>query len=260
MSMVTIYFSQSAKIVLRARQVLALVLLWQATASPLMAGIGSAVQQFPQVVVNDGSTTSFTINNPSTDKTITVSVQLYLPDGTRLADQQVELAPGATQTVVFGDAEQALTRGWAELKSDDEFIATEFFQLFIGELKPRVGVLPSPTSEEIRFLGFVNDQITSGLAVHNPSPTEQTQLTVRVKDIAGQEPVSEKMLTLDPLHSVPAFLNGPELFGPALDNFEGVVEISVNSPPVAVLSLILGALLSHLTQLATTTLQVGTLR
>ena len=203
-----------------------------------MGQFGSTVQQFPQVVVNGGSTTSFTVHNPSSTKTINVSVQLYLPDGTALADQQVELTAGATKTLVFGDPQASLTRGSAELKSDDDFIATEFFQLFIGETKPRVGVLPSPPSEEVRFLGFVNNQFTSGMAVHNPSPTEQTQFTVRVKDMAGQQPVPEKMLTLDPLQSEAAFLNEPTLFGEGLSNFEGVVEISVNSPPVAVLSLI----------------------
>ena len=231
-------FHRSAKSILRAGEILALVLLWQTTASPLMGQFGSTVQQFPQVVVNGGSTTSFTVHNPSSTKTINVSVQLYLPDGTALADQQVELTAGATKTLVFGDPQASLTRGSAELKSDDDFIATEFFQLFIGETKPRVGVLPSPPSEEVRFLGFVNNQFTSGMAVHNPSPTEQTQFTVRVKDMAGQQPVPEKMLTLDPLQSEAAFLNEPTLFGEGLSNFEGVVEISVNSPPVAVLSLI----------------------
>ena len=150
----------------------------------------------------------------------------------------MELGPGATQTVSFGDPEAPLMRGWAELKSEDEFIATEFFQLFLAGLKPRVGVLPSPPAEEIRFLGFVNEQFKSGLAVHNPSPTEATEVTLRLKDKGGQQPVTEKKLTLDPLQSEAAFLNEALLFGPLLSSFEGVVEITVNSPPVAVLSLI----------------------
>ncbi len=150
----------------------------------------------------------------------------------------MELGPGATETLSFGDAEATLTRGWAELKSDSEFIATEFFQLFIGQLKPRVEVLPSVASDEIRFLGFVNPQFKSGLAVHNPSSTEATEITVRVKDKAGQEPVGEKNLMLAPLQSEAGFLNEEKFFGAALSNYEGVVEISVSSPPVAVLSLI----------------------
>ena len=203
-----------------------------------MGQFGSPVQQFPQVVLNGGSTTSFTIHNPNAEKTIDVDVQLYSPAGGALTDGQVELGPGETETVSFGEASAPLTRGWAELKSQDEFIATEFFQLFLGGLKPRVGVLPSPPAEEIKFLGFVNEQFKSGLAVHNPSPTEATEITLRLKDNAGQEPVAEKKLTLAPLQSEAAFLNEALLFGPSLSSFEGVVEISVNSPPVAVLSLI----------------------
>ena len=231
-------FKKWAKITCRAGQVLAIVLIWQATHSPLMGQFGSTVQQFPQVVLNGGSTTSFTIHNPNAEKPIDVDVQLYSPGGGALTDGHVELGPGETETVSFGDASAPLTRGWAELKSDDEFIATEFFQLFLAGLKPRVGVLPSPAAEEIKFLGFVNEQFKSGLAVHNPSPTEATEITLRLKDNAGQEPVTEKKLTLAPLQSEAAFLNEALLFGPSLSSFEGVVEISVNSPPVAVLSLI----------------------
>ena len=239
MSIVKRCFNQSEKSILRAGQVLALVLLWQATAFPLMGQFGTNVQQFPQVILNGGSTTSFTIHNPSTTETISVAIQLYSPGGEELADGQVELAPGETETVTFGDEQAALTRGWAELRSDNNFIATEFFQLFLGgSLKPRVGVLPSPPSEEIRFLAFVNNEIRSGLAFHNPDPSEPIEVTVRVKDMAGQQPVSEKTLTLDPLHSESFFLNDPPLFGSALSNFEGAVEVSGNSSQVAVLSLI----------------------
>ena len=172
-----------AKSMIRAGHILAIVLVWQVSLSPLMSQFGSTVQYFSQVGLNAGSTTSFTINNPSATETITVDVQLYFPDGTPLADGQVALGPGATETISFGDPQAALTSGWAELKSEGPFIATEFFQLSIaGQLKPRVGVLPSVESDEIRFLGFVNPEFKSGLAVSNPSSTEATEITVRVKD------------------------------------------------------------------------------
>ncbi len=231
-------FKKWAKITCRAGQVLAIVLVWQTTHTAAADQFGSTVHNFSQVVINGGSTTSFTIHNPNSEKTIDVDVQLYSPAGGKLTDGQVELGPGETETVSFGDASAPLTRGWAELKSESEFIATEFFQLFLGGLKPRVGVLPSPLAEEIKFLGFINDEIKSGLAVHNPSPTEATELTLRLKDKGGQQPVTEKTLTLNPLQSEAAFLNEALLFGPSLTSFEGVVEITANSPPVAVLSLI----------------------
>ena len=233
--------SQTAfvKSLFRAGYILAIVLVWQVSIPPLMGQFGSNLQYFSQVGVNGGSTTFFVINNPGTTETITVDAQLYFPDGTPLADGQVELGPGATETIAFGDPQAALTSGWAELKSDGAFIATEFFQLSIGgQLKPRVGVLPSVASDEIRFLGFVNPQFKSGLAVTNPSSTEESEITIRAKDKAGQEPVPEKTLTLAPLHSEAGFLNEEKFLGPALINYEGVVEITVNSPAVAAVSLI----------------------
>ena len=51
-------------------------------ASLLLIGqSGSTVQYFPQIVINQGSITSFTIQNPNATDTITVDVQLYSPNG-----------------------------------------------------------------------------------------------------------------------------------------------------------------------------------
>ncbi len=154
-----------AKRIIRAGYILAIVLVWQVSIPPLMSQFGSNVQYFSQVGVNGGSTTSFTINNPSATETITVDAQLYLPDGTPLADGQVELGPGATETLSFGDPKAALTSGWAELKSDGPFIATEFFQLSIGgQLKPRVGVGVAPllwTVYSFRIKPLLSDSIHS---------------------------------------------------------------------------------------------------
>ena len=128
--MITVHrgLKRVAKAMFRTGYVLAIALVWQTTHSPAVSQFGSNVQNFPQVVVNDGSITSFTIHNPDVEKTIDVAVQLYEPNGNAMADEQVELGPGATQTVSFGDSEASLKRGWAELKSEDNFIATEFFQ------------------------------------------------------------------------------------------------------------------------------------
>ena len=87
------------KRMVRAGYILALVVVWLASLSPLMGQFGSNLQYFSQVAINAGSTTSFTINNPSATETITVEAQLYLSDGTPLADGQVELGPGATETL-----------------------------------------------------------------------------------------------------------------------------------------------------------------
>ena len=220
------------------RKTIAIALaFWLIGSGTLMAQFGSTNQQFPQVVLNGGSLTSFTIHNLSTTETITVNVQLYSSAGAPMGDQLVALGPAATRTVVFGDEQAGLARGWAELTSDQPFIATEFFQLFIGSLGPRVGVLPSPPSREIRFLGFVNDQLTSGIAIHNPSRTESTEYTVSLTSMSGEAPADPRTLTLGPLESQSVFLNGLELFGPALTDFEGAVAISSATTEVSALSL-----------------------
>ena len=129
------------------------------------------------------------------------------------------MGPGANESLSVGDPQEALASGWAELKADGALIATELFQLSsAGQLKPRVGVLPSVASDEIRFLGFVNPQFTSGLAVSNPSSTEATEITLRVKDKAGQEPVGEKKVALAPLECIAGFLNEEKFLGAALNN------------------------------------------
>ena len=156
---------------------LGIFLAVQAANLPLLGQFGRTEQQFAQIVVNQGSTTSFTIQNPSDTEAIIVDAQLYFPNGDPLANQQVGLSPGETKTVIFGDPGAALTRGWAHLTSSSEFLATEFVQLSVlGKLKPRIGVLPSVPADEIRFFGFINDQFKSGVALHNPGdfPTEVT--------------------------------------------------------------------------------------
>ena len=203
---------------------------------------GGTEQHFAQVVLNQGSTTSFSLYNPGTD-TIDVDVQLYFPNGDPLANQQVELGPGETESVSFGEAGGVLTRGWAKLTSEGEFLATAFFQLSIGgQLKPRIGVLPSAPAEESRVFGFVNDQVKSGLALHNPwaGTTEVTFRLTGQADQVGQQALQlldETSLMLDPLQSIAAFLNEDPLFGTGLSGYEGTVEVSASPFPVALLSL-----------------------
>ena len=199
--------------------------------------LGGPVHNFSQVVLNGGSLTSFNVHNPSETDAINVDVKLYFPDGSHLANQEVELAPGEAETVTFGDENEALTRGWAKLTGDGDFLATEFFQLFIGDiLKPRIGVLSSPSSEKARLFGFVNPEFKSGLALHNPSETQSTEVTVQLIDGGGQgaTTVTERTFTLDPLQSVAAFLN-EAVFFEGLAAYSGAVGVT-STLPVALLT------------------------
>jgi len=210
----------------------------QLASLPLIGQFGSTVQYFPQIVINQGSITSFTIQNPSATDTITVDVQLYSPNGDPLDSQQVELAAGGTETVSFGEPGGVITRGLAVLSSSGKLTATEFFQIFLADLQPRVGVLPAVASKEMKLPGFVNDEFKTGIALLNPSSTDSTEVTFRLKDKAGQAVLSEATLMLSALQSEAAFLSDDLFFGASLSNFEGAVEVSASPLPVALVSLI----------------------
>ena len=232
-------FKKTSQTVRRAVPLLGLLLVLQAAHVPVLGQFGRTEQHFAQIVLNQGSTTSFSLYNPSSTDTILVRIQIFDASGGTLVDQQVELGPGETENVTFGDPNQPLTRGWAKLTSEGEFTATAFFQLSIGgKLKPRIGVLPSLTAEEIRLFGFVNDAFKSGIAFHNPGgfPAE---VTFRLTGEAGQgalQVLDEKTLTVDSQESVAAFLNEDTFFGKDLTNYEGTVEVG-STFPIAMLSL-----------------------
>ena len=190
----------------RAAPLLGLLLLLQGGNLSLMGQgqFGRTEQHFAQVVLNGGSTTSFSLHNPSTTETILVRIQIFDASGGALVYQQVELEPRETKNVPFGDPDQPLTRGWAKLTSEGEFLATAFFQLSIGgELKHRIGVPPSLTGEGGQGALAVLDETT---------------------------------LIVDPQESVAAFLNEEKLFGLDLTNYEGTVEVD-STFPIAMLSL-----------------------
>ena len=108
-----------------------------------------------------------------------------------------------------------------------------------GQLKPRIGVLPSVVVPEVRVFGFVTDQFRSGIALHNPGDAP-TEVTLSLTGEAGQlalEVFETKTLILDPQQSLVAFLNEETFFGTALTNYEGTVEVSASPFPVAVASL-----------------------
>ena len=133
---------------LRHTRLWVLLLLLAAAHLPLMGQgqFGRTEQHFAQVVLNDGSTTSFSLYNPSSTDTLSVRIQVFDANGGTLIDQQVQLGPGETEDLTLGDANQPLTRGWAKLSSDDgEFLATAFFSF-------PSGVSSSPASESCPVL------------------------------------------------------------------------------------------------------------
>lgn len=196
---------------------------------------GTSLQYFPQFAVGGGATTFFTIHNPTTGA-ISVQLQLYRSDGSLLSSQDVQLSPGATQTVKLGGSTGTATPGWAKLSSAGRFSASEFFQFTdaAGQLLSEVGVLPSVASQKFKLFAFVKQQSASGtgIAIANPSASSASTLTVRLFNLAGQL-VNTRTITLGPLQHLARFLyEDPYFVG--LDNFEGTVDVSATQPVTAV--------------------------
>ena len=70
------------------RYLVVLLLLWQIGSYPLMSQseFGENVQYFPQFAIGGGSTTFFSVHDPSTEA-ITVKIELFLPNGSLLLSQ-----------------------------------------------------------------------------------------------------------------------------------------------------------------------------
>ena len=98
----------------------------------------------PRVVIGAGSSTSFSIHNPTAEG-IEVRVEIRGSDGIKVLqfDPLVEVPAGGTKNVSLTGGDE-LVAGWAKLSSSARFNATVFYQIVVGEVElPRVGVPPS---------------------------------------------------------------------------------------------------------------------
>jgi hypothetical protein len=206
-------------------------------AAPAAASAGSSFgesnQYFAQLAVGGGSTTSFSVHNP-TDELVTIRFELFRPDGSDIIVQQIDVSPYGSQTLQFGDPNRDLTVGWAHLSSPNgRFEATEFFQIRVGDIAlPRVGVLPSPPVFEGRIFGFVAGTTRTGVAVANPSSGETAQVTARAFDENGLL-VATTVFEVEPRNQIARFLGEDPLFD-GLNSFQGTVQLESSAPVVSV--------------------------
>ncbi len=219
-------------------------------AASLGAQGANTIHYFPQIVINGGSTTSFSLFNPSPEQTRIIEIQLYSPAGVPLVRRERMLEPLQTRRTTFtGQIDAPVTAGWAELRAAGDFVATEFIVLCTRlsepspeaeqsclEQQPRIGVLPTSSDQRIVLFGSDIEERRTGLAISNPNPNDPTGVTIRVLRSAGDER-GRMELRLEPRQQVAAFLNDPQLFDGRLGTFEGSVEVTASPLPVAALSL-----------------------
>ncbi len=190
----------------------------------LKAEFGLLELYFAQVVIGAGTSTSFSIHNPTTEA-IDVRVEIRGSDGAKVLefDPLVEIPAGGTKKVSFAGGDQ-LVVGWAKLSSTGRFNATEFYQIVVGEVElPRVGVLPSPLVTKTKVFAFViGSETNTGVAVANPN--KDKEITITARRISSDGVLLETVeVSLPALNQLPAFLN-QDAFFPGLADFEGLVE------------------------------------
>ena len=190
----------------------------------LKAEFGLLELYFAQVVIGAGTSTSFSIHNP-TGEVIDVRVEIRGSDGIKVLefDPLVEIPAGGTKKVSFAGGDQ-LVVGWAKLSSAGLFNATEFYHIVLGEVElPRVGVLPSPLVTRTKIFAFViGSETNTGVAVANPN--EGKEITITARRISSDGALLETVeVPLAALNQLPAFLNH-DAFSPGLADFEGLVE------------------------------------
>lgn len=150
---------------------------------------GTPLSYFAQFAVGGGFTTFFTIHSTSTEET-TVSIDLFLSDGSVLWHLDLQLLAGATETVIPDVDVASVMSGWARIISTGRFTATEFFEFRnqAGQLVSAVGVLPSTTTDQMTLFVLIQsqNQTNVGVALANPSEFETSELTVRLFNTDGE--------------------------------------------------------------------------
>ena len=202
--------------------------------SPAFAQYGETVQYFPHAVAGGGAVTAFCIHNPAVTQA-QVRIELFDPDGVEFHTRDAVISGRGMQTISVGLPGDPMRIGWARITAiTGSFEATEFFQLSVaGQALPRVGVLPSGASSDLKFFAFVTGTTNTGIAVANPSETEAATVTLRRYTTQGAC-IAAATATLEPRHQLARFLNEDPWF-PGLSNFEGTVQVASTQPVVLVM-------------------------
>src|SRR5437867_6142395 len=194
---------------------------------------GDTTQLFPQFVSGGGWTTYMAVHN-STPQVELVTVELFRSDGSGLLNRIISLGPDETQRFSIEPSAQ-FSDGWVKLSSEGRFSATLLFQLVdSGGVVSEAGVLPADAVQTLKLVGSVHlDQgLTTGIAIANPSPTKPSVITVRRLGDSGSL-LGTGSFTLGPLQHLAKLINEDPFFA-GIDGYDGIIEISATEPLIAV--------------------------
>src|SRR6266581_5777442 len=168
---------------------------------------GETTQFFPQFASGGGWTTYIAVHN-STQQVELVTVELFRSDGSGLLNRVISLGPDETQRFSIEPSAQ-FSDGWVKLSSEGRFSATLLFQLVdSGGVVSEAGVLPADAVQNLKLVGSVHlDQgLTTGIAIANPSPTKPSVITVRRLGDSGSL-LGTGSFTLGPLQHLAKLIN-----------------------------------------------------
>src|SRR5881397_120637 len=194
---------------------------------------GDTTQLFPQFVSGGGWTTYIAVHN-STPQVELVTVELFRSDGSGLLNRIISLGPDETQRFSIEPSAQ-FSDGWAKLSSEGRFSATMLFQLVdSGRVISEAGVLPADAVQNLKLMGSVHlDQaLTTGIAIANPSSTMPSVITVRRLSDSGSL-LGTGSFTLGPLQHLAKLINEDPFFA-GIDGYDGIIEIAATEPIIAV--------------------------
>jgi len=91
------------------------------------------------------------------------------------------------------------------------------------DLVTSTSVIPVPPAQRFTAPAFISQDTNTGLAICNPSETENAKIAVKLHDKGG-DVVQQRTITLEPLHKMTQLLTEDGLF-PGITEFEGSLEV-----------------------------------
>src|SRR5437867_6719197 len=222
-----------------------ILLLLTSAAYDQASAFWEPTQLFPQFASGGGWMTYLAVHN-STQQVQLVTVELFRADGSGLLNRVISLGPDETQRFSIEPSAQ-FTDGWARLSSEGRFSATMLFQLVdSGRVISEAGVLPADAVQNLKLMGSVHlDQgLTTGIAIANPSSTKPSVITVRRLGDSGSV-LGTGSFTLGPLQHLAKLINEDPFFA-GIDGYDGSIEISATEPIIAVALRLVGAQMATL--------------
>ena len=197
-------------------------------------GPGSgATLVFPDYVDGAGWSVQLALSNLARSGAATVAVTAHDPQG-----RPVELFEAATEgeipplgsRVYRSTGRGGVRRGWIEVRTDPPSVSGLLTYRHSGS-GVEVGVAPVPLGDRFALFVEESDEVGSGLAIFKPD--RESQIELRIRDEAGQDPVGEVLFQGEfqqAARTLPEWFQGVDTG--FLQNFRGLLLLGTEEGPL----------------------------